>query len=107
MLTPALPPISFNKPNRIETSENQKKEEYHLHYGMYCLATLNHPAHRIFLIKTLVNWNFYQNNQWIFEEDLEAFLKDESGDVRNRIRLVYNMIQPMVQQYIGNAIRMD
>ena len=107
MLVPELPPISVLKPNRIETRENAKGDAYHLQYGLYCLSTLNHPAHRVFLIKTLVNWNFYQNNQWIFEEDLEAFLKDESGDVRNRIRLVYNMIQPMVQQYVGNAIRMD
>jgi len=107
MFLPVIPPVNIIKPNRIETPENKKDKRYHLNYGMYALGTMNHPAHRIFLIKTLVNWNFYQNNQWIFEEDLEAFLKDESGDVRNRIRIVYNMIQPMVQQYIGQAIRMD
>lgn len=107
MFSPSVAPGIVNKPNRFEVKESQKDEKYHSQYGRYCLGAIDHPAHRVFQIKTLTNWNFYQNNQWIFEEDLEAFLKDESGDVRNRIRLVYNMIQPMVQQYVGNAIRMD
>lgn len=107
MFSPSLTPGIVNKPNRFETPESQKDKKYHAQYGIYTMGAINHPARRIFQVKTLVNWNFYQNNQWIFEEDLESFLKDESGDVRNRIRLVYNMVQPMVQQYIGNAIRMD
>ena len=107
MFTPSVAPGIVNKPNRFDIKESQKDEKYHTQYGKYCLGSIDHPAHRVFQVKTLTNWNFYQNNQWIFEEDLESFLKDESGDVRNRIRLVYNMIQPMVQQYIGNAIRMD
>jgi len=107
MFSPVIPPSQINKPNRFTTPESKKDKKYHSLYGLYTLGAINHPAHRTFQVKTLVNWNFYQNNQWIFEEDLESFLKDESGDVRNRIRLVYNMIQPMVQLYIGNAIRMD
>lgn len=107
MFLPFIPPLNARKPNRLDFTEKQKDKDYHLDWGRYILSAMNHPAHRQYMIKTLVNWNFYQNNQWIFDEDLEPFLKDESGDVRNRVRMVYNIIQPMVQQYVGNAIRMD
>jgi hypothetical protein len=50
--------------------------------------------------------NFYKNKQWILNEDTEAFFKDESGQDRNRIKVTKNFIQPMVEQYRGNAERM-
>ena len=59
------------------------------------------------MIKSSVNWAFYKGNQWIFNEDLQGFLMDESGDPRNRIKFVENLIRPMVEQYVGNAIRLD
>ena len=59
------------------------------------------------MTKSLVNWSFYKGNQWIFEEDLQAFLMDESGDERNRIKFVENLIRPMVEQYVGNAVRLN
>ena len=95
------------KPNRVSTPEDKKDEAYHIQFGKYCTGALAHPSQRVYQTKTLVNWNFYQNNQWIFEEDLESFLQDESGDVRNRIRWTRNIIQPMVQEFIGNTIRTD
>jgi hypothetical protein len=63
--------------------------------------------HRRFVTKTLTNWSFYKggDGQWIFEEDLEAFFLDESGDVRNRLKIAKNLIRPMVEQYVGNAVR--
>lgn len=95
------------RPDRIDTPESEKDEIYHVNWGKYAIGSLNSTTQRIFQMKTLVNWNFYQNNQWIFEEDLEAFLTDESNDARNRIRWKRNIIQPMVQEYVGNAIRTD
>ena len=32
---------------------------------------------------------------------------DESGDIRNRIKVTQNLVRPIVEQYVGNAIRMD
>jgi hypothetical protein len=40
------------------------------------------------------------------EEDLEAFFKDENNNDRNRLQVTRNYIQPMVEQYRGNAERM-
>jgi hypothetical protein len=67
----------------------------------------NH-AYRRYLDKCLVNWSFFKggDGQWIFDEDIEAFFLDESGDIRNRLKWTKNVIKPMVQQYIGNAIRL-
>jgi hypothetical protein len=44
----------------------------------------------------------YQGNQWLdcFPEDLEAFFRDETGDIRNRIRFVMNMVLPAAQQMV-------
>ena len=47
------------------------------------------------------------NDQWIDDEDLEAFLKDTSGNERNRIRITKNVIRPMVEQYRGNSIALS
>jgi hypothetical protein len=56
------------------------------------------------IYKYIINWNFYKGNQWIMNEDLEPFLKDDSGDVRNRIRWCYNIIRPFVRSLTGNSI---
>ena len=41
------------------------------------------------------------------KKDLDPFLMDESGDVRNRIRWIQNIIKPFVDFYRGSSIRMD
>lgn len=92
------------RPNRLRDAKN---EEYHRKYARWALGAVNHSIHTWYLTKALVNWNFYKGNQWLFGEDLQSFLMDESGDVRNRIRFVENLIRPMVEQYVGNAIRTD
>lgn len=94
------------RPNRLESS---KDEKYHSDYAKWCLNSLNHPLYRKFITKTLVNWSFFKGNdgQWIFDEDLESFFLDESGDVRNRLKMTKNMILPIVTQYVGNAVRLS
>ena len=97
---------SVIRPNRLEST---KDEKYHSDMAKWCLNTLNHPLYRQFITKTLVNWSFMKGNdgQWIFDEDLEGFFLDESGDFRNRIKMSKNMILPVVQQYVGNAVRLS
>lgn len=93
------------RPNRLDGTPKDKA--YHLKWGRYCLSTgMGHPLHQQFLLSNTVFWNFYKGNQWIMEEDLASFLMDESGGARNRIKFCDNMIRPMVEQWIGNAIRM-
>lgn len=43
----------------------------------------------------------------MFAEDLDPFLMDESGEVRNRIKFVQNIIRPYVEYYTGSVIRMS
>ena len=92
-----------HRPNRIE---EKKDKDYHLRFGRWVLNGLNHPLHQNYVKKSMINWSFYKGNQWIFDEDLEAFFMDESGDIRNRLKFQKNMIRPMVEQYVGNAIRL-
>lgn len=92
------------RPNRLE---GEKDEEYHRKYARWILGSISNSAHNLFTIKSSVNWAFYKGNQWIFNEDLQGFLMDESGDPRNRIKFTENLIRPMVEQYVGNAIRLD
>jgi hypothetical protein len=95
---------STTRPNRLN---DDKDEHYHVQYARWSLQSMNHPLHRQFVTKTLTNWSFYKggDGQWIFEEDLESFFLDESGDVRNRLKIAKNLIRPMVEQYVGNAVR--
>ena len=96
----------LNKPNRITTSEADKDEKYHINYARWAIGSGSNQLHQEYLMKYKLNRNFYMNRQWVVEEDLEAFFKDENNNDRNRLQLTRNYIQPMVEQYRGNAIRM-
>jgi hypothetical protein len=96
----------YTRPNRL----NRKKDKsYHRDYGKYCIGVMGNHSYRRFLDKSLINWSFFKggDGQWIFDEDVESFFLDESGDVRNRLKWTKNVIKPMVQQYVGNAIRLS
>lgn len=96
----------FTRPNRLTAKKN---EDYHRDFGKYCLGVMGHHSYRRFLDKCLINWSFFKggDGQWIFDEDVESFFLDESGDIRNRLKWTKNVIKPMVQQYVGNAIRLS
>jgi hypothetical protein len=92
------------RPNRLES---KKDNAYHATYAKYCLSTMSNYLYRNYINKCLLNWSFYKGGegQWIFDEDVESFFLDESGDIRNRLKWTKNIIKPMVQQFVGNAIR--
>lgn len=94
------------KPNRIETPEDSKGDQYHLEYGRWVLGSSSNVNSTTFDNKYKINREFYKNNQWIHSEDTEAFFMDESGQDRHRLKVTKNYIQPMVEQYRGNAERM-
>lgn len=93
------------RPNKLESKKDKK---YHREYAKFCLSTMGNYLYRRYINKCLINWSFFkgQDGQWIFDEDIEAFFLDESGDIRNRLKWSKNVIKPMVQQYVGNAIRL-
>ena len=95
------------KPNRIEISELEKNRQYHVDYARWVVGEGCTSGHREHMDRYKRNMNFYKNKQWVMKEDLEAFFKDESGQDRNRIKVTQNYIQPMVEQYRGNAERMS
>lgn len=88
------------------TSAN-KDEKYHLDFAKYCIGQSNNHLHEAWISRIKKNKNFYKGDQWVDTEDLEAFLKDDTNQDRNRLKLVQNVIRPMVEQYRGNAIRMN
>jgi hypothetical protein len=103
-LAPGAIDTSAVRPSRLTPDKNK---EYHTLFARWCIGGAFGTSLNAFYMKTMVNWNFYRGNQWLYNEDLAAFLMDESGDVRNRIKFVENIIRPMVEQYVGNAIRTD
>lgn len=100
--------VNYNsvRPNRLESKKDKK---YHSDFGRWTLMGLQNQDHQKWTVKCLTNWSFYKggDGQWIFEEDLENFFQDETGDTRNRLKVAKNLIKPMVQQYIGNAVRLS
>lgn len=102
----AIPLVPEVRPNRFDGKPKDK--DYHTKFARYCItAGMGHPFHQLFLVANTIFWNFYKGNQWILNEDLASFLMDESGGARNRIQFTENLIRPMVEQWIGNAIRMN
>lgn len=100
--------ISSNqsKPNRIETQEADKNVDYHIRYARWAIGSGSTQMHRDYISNYQVNRKFYMNRQWVMQEDLEAFFKDETGQDRNRLKVTRNYVQPMVETYRGNAERM-
>ena len=100
----------FDRPNRITTSESEKNTpEYHVRNAKFAIATNAINSRSLFIKKTKINKQFFKggDNQWIFDEDIEAFLKDDTGQERNRIKAVNNVVRPIVSQYQGNANRLQ
>lgn len=96
----------YSRPSRLT---GKKNKDYHRNYSKYCLGVMSNHAYRRYVDRCLINWSFFKggDGQWIFEEDIESFFLDESGDIRNRLKWTKNVIKPMVQQYVGNAIRLS
>lgn len=96
----------YTRPSRLTKKKNK---DYHRNFAKYCLGAMGNHSYRRYLDKCLVNWSFFKggDGQWIFDEDVESFFLDESGDIRNRLKWTKNVIKPMVQQYVGNAIRLS
>ena len=94
------------RPSRLDDNKDKK---WHVDYARWTLNTFNNPLQQKFIAKTLANWSFYKggDGQWIFDEDLESFFMDETGNVRNRLKIAKNLIKPMVEQYVGNAVRLE
>lgn len=95
-----------NGQDRPSVLSKSKDEKYHLNFGRYCIGQANNEFQSSFLEKIELNKRFYKGDQWFADEDLESFFKDETGQPRNRIKIVKNLIRPMVEQFRGNAIRM-
>lgn len=95
-----------NGQDRPSILDKNKDQDYHAKYARYCLGQSNNQYQNDFLSNIQLNKNFYKGDQWVDTEDLEIFLKDESNQDRNRIKVIHNVIRPMVEQYRGNAIRM-
>lgn len=93
-----------NKPNRLETKDKSTSKVYHLDYAKWAVSIGFDSRHNEWLARIKVNKDFYKNEQWNDSEDIEAFLKDKTGQERNRIKMTNNLIRPMVEQFRGNAI---
>ena len=94
---------SPNRPNRYETKNKDTNREYHLDHAKWAKTNGWNYQHERWLKKIKINKSFFKGEQWIMDEDLEAFLSDKTGQARNRIKMMNNLIRPMVEQYKGNA----
>jgi hypothetical protein len=92
------------RPNKVSDNKNL---DYHTRFARYGIGMIPGRLYTEYITRSIVNWSFYKGRQWIFDEDLDAFLMDESGEVRNRLRFVENIIRPMVRSLKNNAIRVD
>ena len=96
-------PTAEPRPDRLDT---RKGIEYHRKWCRYCVSSANNELHNKFVANINLNKRFFKGDQWFMEEDTTLFFKDESGQSRNRIKMIKNLIRPMIIQYRGNAIRM-
>lgn len=97
----------LTKSDRPSKFDGLTEQEYNLEFSRYCIYSGFNSVRDNWINQYNMNMLFLFGNQWVNEEDLEGFLKDDSDQSRNRIKVVNNIILPTVSQYIGNAISMD
>jgi hypothetical protein len=95
--------IAQVRPSILETN---KDADYHRRFARYCIGNSSNFLQTSFMDKIAKNKRFYKGDQWTETEDIDSFLKDDTGQDRNRLAITQNVIRPMVEQYRGNAIRM-
>lgn len=97
--------ISAVRPNRLTDDKN---EGYHLRFGKWAISMGLYTAMQSdYIRRGSRNEDFYRNFQWKSQEDIDTFLKDQSGQDRNRIMFTMNMIRPIVERFRGSSLRMD
>lgn len=94
-----------DRPNREE--EDKSTEDYHVRMGKWAVYAGFNEAYYDFVRRARLNKSFYKGDQWSDQEDIETFLKDETGEDRNRLKIVKNIIRPIIEQYRGNVSKMS
>ena len=104
---PFLSADNYVRPIKDDPKYGGKSGElYHLDYAKWALYNSHDHKHHDWMRRIKRNKRFYKGHQWEKGEDIENFLKDDSGHSRNRIMVTINQIRPMVEQFRGNAIRL-
>lgn len=103
---PFLSDTAYVRPDKNAPEYKGLPEKYFSDFAKWALYNASNTMHNEWLRNTERNKRFYKGDQWYLQEDVESFLNDDTGKVRNRIQVVFNQIRPMVEQYRGNAIRL-
>jgi len=96
-----------SKPNLELEFNGKKTEEYYLKEAKWAINNGYDSRHIRWLSEIYLVRSFYKGDQWIYKEDIDNFLKDETDASRNRIKMVHNLFRPMIEQYRGNSIRLS
>lgn len=94
-------------PRPYRAGVDKTTQQYHVENAKWAISEGMGEEYQDFLERARRNKRFYRGAQWEQEEDIESFLKDETGEERNRIQIVQNVIRPLVEQYRGNVSEMS
>ena len=103
---PFLSASAYTKPNKNDEKYKGLPEVYFSDYSKWAIFSSSISDHDEWLDMIELHKQFYKNKQWGTREDVESFLKDETGAERRRIQVVFNQVQPMVEQFRGNALQL-
>lgn len=103
---PFLSGSAYTKPNKNDEKYKGLPEVYFSDYAKWGLFNSANGQHDEWLDMIDLHKKFYMGKQWGSREDIESFLKDETGTERNRIQVVFNQVQPMLEQFRGNALQL-
>jgi len=93
-----------------KTIPNHKKDRlYDAAMGRFCMSASDSEVINEFRTEAYWNSRFYVGGgKNVFnKEDVDSFLRDESGNFRNRVLMTSNIFRPVMEQFRGNSERMD
>lgn len=98
--------VNSVRPNKNDDKYKNLPQVYFSDTARWALFNASNTLHEKWLANTERNQRFFMGDQWWMEEDIQSFLKDETGDTIGRIQFSFNQIRKMTEQYRGNGIRL-
>lgn len=106
-ITPGLfVPIAYGPPPSLMLPPGKKDKKYRLEMARSCVGSMDFGVINRFREQYYLNSKFASGDQWVVKEDINTFLNDADGNVRNRIKANINIVRQVLEKLRGTASQM-
>lgn len=99
-------PISYGPAPSLMLPPGKKDKKYRTDMARALVGGMDFSVINAFREQYYWNSKFASGDQWVKKEDINTFLNDADGAVRNRIKANINIVRQVLEKYRGTASQM-